>query len=97
MTPNGVAASNAWRNSARSIGDILVLSDIVCPRAYIGLPFCNQAFYVAASCYVKGESCSAYYRLMLTSRIATRTASSAPSNDGGLNTYRLILNPRNLG
>lgn len=51
ITPNGVA----WRSSARTIGDILVLSDIVCPRAYIGLPFCNQAFYVAGSCYVKGK------------------------------------------
>ena len=52
ITPNGVA----WRSSARTIGDILVLSDIVCPRAYVGLPFCNQAFYVAGSCYVKGGS-----------------------------------------
>ena len=55
ITPNGIAASNAWRNSARTIGDILVLSDIICPKAYAALPFCNQAFYVAGSCYVKGK------------------------------------------
>lgn len=55
VTPNGLAASNVWRNSARTIGDILVLSDIVCPKAYLSLPFVNQAFYVAGSCYVKGE------------------------------------------
>ena len=51
ITPNGAA----WRSSARTIGDILVLSDIVCPRATLGLPFCNQAFFVAASCFVKGD------------------------------------------
>ena len=56
VTPNRLAASNVWRNSARTIGDILVLSDIICPESYLALPFCNQAFYVAGSCYVKGGS-----------------------------------------
>lgn len=55
VTPNAVAASNLWRNSARTIGDVLVLSDILNPNAYLSLPFCNQAFFVAGCCYVKGE------------------------------------------
>jgi len=54
-TPNSATASNLWRNSARTIGDILVLSDIICPLAYCALPFVNQAFFVAGCCYVKGE------------------------------------------
>ncbi|OCF32312.1 hypothetical protein I316_05980 [Kwoniella heveanensis BCC8398] len=53
VTPNAVAASNLWRNSARTIGDVLVLSDILNPNAYLSLPFCNQAFFVAGCCYVK--------------------------------------------
>ncbi|WWC61511.1 uncharacterized protein I303_104095 [Kwoniella dejecticola CBS 10117] len=53
VTPNAVAASNLWKNSARTIGDVLVLSDILNPNAYLSLPFCNQAFYVAGCCYVK--------------------------------------------
>ncbi|WWD10505.1 hypothetical protein V865_008641 [Kwoniella europaea PYCC6329] len=53
VTPNAVAASNLWKNSARTIGDVLVLSDIINPNAYLSLPFCNQAFYVAGCCYVK--------------------------------------------
>lgn len=52
-TPNTVAASNLWRNSARTIGDVLVLSDIINPNSYLSLPFCNQAFHVAGCCYVK--------------------------------------------
>jgi len=54
-TPNSATASNLWRNSARTIGDILVLSDIICPLAYCALPFVNQAFFVAGCCYVKGK------------------------------------------
>ncbi|KAK8853507.1 hypothetical protein IAR55_004214 [Kwoniella newhampshirensis] len=53
VTPNAIAASHLWRNSARTIGDILVLSDIINPTAYLTLPFCNQAFYVAGCCYIK--------------------------------------------
>jgi hypothetical protein len=49
------AASNLWRNSARTIGDILVLSDITNPYSYFALPFVNQAFFVAGCCYIKGE------------------------------------------
>ncbi len=43
-----------WRNSARTIGDILVLSDIINPFTYLSLPFVNQSFFVAGCCYVKG-------------------------------------------
>lgn len=53
-----MTVNNMWRNSARTIGDILVLSDIINPFTYVALPFVNQAFYVAGSCYVKGESSS---------------------------------------
>ncbi|WVW83535.1 hypothetical protein I302_105556 [Kwoniella bestiolae CBS 10118] len=53
VTPNAVAASNLWKNSARTIGDVLVLSDIINPNAYLSLPFCNQAFFVTGCCYVK--------------------------------------------
>jgi hypothetical protein len=56
ITPNGMAAAHAWRHSARTIGEILVLSDVVCPKAYAALPFCNQAFFVAGSCFVNGQS-----------------------------------------
>ncbi|KAK4687588.1 hypothetical protein P7C73_g2528, partial [Tremellales sp. Uapishka_1] len=52
-TPNAIAASNLWRNSARTIGDILVLSDIITPTSYLSLPFCNQAFYVSGCCFIK--------------------------------------------
>jgi hypothetical protein len=51
-----MTVNNMWRNSARTIGDILVLSDIINPFTYVALPFVNQAFYVAGSCYVKGKS-----------------------------------------
>jgi hypothetical protein len=57
-TPQTMTVNNMWRNSARTIGDILVLSDIINPFTYVALPFVNQAFYVAGSCYVKGESSS---------------------------------------
>ncbi|KAK1921479.1 hypothetical protein DB88DRAFT_513497 [Papiliotrema laurentii] len=46
-------APDAWRHSARIIGDILVLSDIINPFAYHALPFVNQAFFVAGCCYIK--------------------------------------------
>ncbi|KAL7424239.1 hypothetical protein Q5752_001825 [Cryptotrichosporon argae] len=52
-TPNSATASTLWRNSARTIGDILVLADIINPHAYFALPFVNQAWYVAGCCYVK--------------------------------------------
>jgi len=55
-TPNSSTVSSIWRNSARTIGDILVLSDIINGHSYLALPFVNQAFYVAGCCYVKGES-----------------------------------------
>jgi hypothetical protein len=55
-TPNSATVSSVWRNSARTIGDILVLSDIINGHSYLALPFVNQAFYVAGCCYVKGES-----------------------------------------
>lgn len=54
VTPNTATTSSLWRNSARTIGDILVLSDIINPYAYFALPFVNQAFFVAGCCYVKG-------------------------------------------
>jgi len=56
LTPTSLAASNLWHNSARTIGDILVLSDIIDPFAYHALPFVNQAFFVAGCCYIKGLS-----------------------------------------
>ncbi|ORY29983.1 fungal-specific transcription factor domain-domain-containing protein [Naematelia encephala] len=52
-TPNSATANSLWRNSARTIGDILVLSDIINPYSYFALPFVNQAFFVAGCCYVK--------------------------------------------
>lgn len=53
-TPTVSAASaNVWRNSARTIGDMLVLSDVIDPFAYLALPFANQSFYVAGCCYIK--------------------------------------------
>lgn len=55
-TPNSATANSLWRNSARTIGDILVLSDIINSHSYLALPFVNQAFYVAGCCYVKGTS-----------------------------------------
>jgi hypothetical protein len=54
-TPNSATVSSIWRNSARTIGDILVLSDIINGHSYLALPFVNQAFYVAGCCYVKGK------------------------------------------
>lgn len=59
-TPQTMTVNNMWRNSARTIGDILVLSDIINPFTYVALPFVNQAFYVAGSCYVKGESLNSH-------------------------------------
>jgi hypothetical protein len=53
-TPNTATVNSLWRNSARTIGDILVLSDIINSHSYLALPFVNQAFYVAGCCYVKG-------------------------------------------
>lgn len=53
VTPNTAAASNLWRHSVRTIGDILVLSDIINPFMYFALPFVNQAWFVAGCCYVK--------------------------------------------
>lgn len=47
------ASANVWRNSARTIGDMLVLSDVIDPFAYLALPFANQSFYVAGCCYIK--------------------------------------------
>lgn len=47
------APASLWRNSVRTIGDILVLSDIIDPHAYFALPFTNQAWFVAGCCYVK--------------------------------------------
>jgi len=59
-TPNAQAATNLWRNSARTIGDILVLSDVVNPCSYLALPFVNQAFYVAGCCFIKGKAKSLF-------------------------------------
>ena len=54
-TPTRAATASAvWSNSARTIGEILVLSDIVNPFAYIPLELANQCFYVAACYYVRG-------------------------------------------
>lgn len=61
MTPN-TSAATLWRNSVRTIGDILVLSDIINPHAYFALPFVNQAWFVAGCCYVKGR-CSLLHLL----------------------------------
>lgn len=65
-TPHTMTVNNMWRNSARTIGDILVLTDIINPFTYVALPFVNQAFYVAGSCYVKGKSASSVSRLRPT-------------------------------
>ena len=57
---------NLWRNAVRTIGDILVLADIINPHAYYALPFTNQAFFVASCCHLKGEprySLAERYRL----------------------------------
>lgn len=53
-TPSAASITSLWRNSARTIGDILVLSDIISPTSYLALPFAVQPFYVASCCYVKG-------------------------------------------
>ena len=53
MTPSNTTASRLWQNSARTIGDILILSDIVNPFVYHALPFSNQPFVVAGCCYIK--------------------------------------------
>lgn len=67
-TPNTTTASTLWRNSVRTIGDILVLSDIINPQAYLAVPFTNQAFFVAACCYVWGESTGPLGWMKLTIR-----------------------------
>lgn len=55
VTPNTkVNAPDVWRNSVRTIGDILVLSDVIDPEGYLAIPYVNQAFYVAGCCYMKG-------------------------------------------
>jgi hypothetical protein len=59
-TPNTATVNSLWRNSARTIGDILVLSDIINSQSYLALPFVNQAFYVAGCCYVKGTVSSRF-------------------------------------
>jgi hypothetical protein len=41
-------------DSARTVGDILVLSDIIHPNAYLSIPFVNQSFYVAGCAYING-------------------------------------------
>jgi hypothetical protein len=79
-TPQTMTVNNMWRNSARTIGDILVLSDIINPFTYVALPFVNQAFYVAGSCYVKGmsshvPSCSGACERLLTSQRSSSTTS----------------------
>jgi hypothetical protein len=48
--------STSWRESVRTIGDILVLTDIINPHAYLAIPLINQCLYVAGCCYVKGMS-----------------------------------------
>ena len=55
ITPDAMATLNLWRHSARTIGDILVLSNVINPFVYLALPFVNQAFFVAGCCYIKGE------------------------------------------
>ena len=32
-----------------------MLSNVINPFVYLALPFVNQAFFVAGSCYIKGE------------------------------------------
>lgn len=53
MTPSNTTASRLWQHSARTIGDILIMSDIVNPFVYHALPFSNQPFVVAGCCYIK--------------------------------------------
>ncbi|ORX40132.1 hypothetical protein BD324DRAFT_260361 [Kockovaella imperatae] len=50
---HGMPLSAVWSNSARIIGEILVLCDIVNPWAYIPLELANQSLFVAASYYVR--------------------------------------------
>lgn len=52
-TPTRSTAARLWQNSARTIGDILMLSELVDPFAYHALPFANQPLFVAGSCYIK--------------------------------------------
>jgi hypothetical protein len=72
-------APDAWRHSARIIGDILVLSDIINPFAYHALPFVNQAFFVAGCCYIKGGWESLLQRRALTARGGEPTAQTVAS------------------
>jgi hypothetical protein len=48
------AVQTSVLDSARTIGDILVLSDIINPNAYLAIPFVNQSFYVAGCAYING-------------------------------------------
>jgi hypothetical protein len=48
------SASQLWKTSAQTIGEILVLSDIINPLAYAAQPLVNPAFYFASCCYIKG-------------------------------------------
>jgi hypothetical protein len=48
------AVQTSVLDSARTIGDILVLSDIIHPNAYLAIPFVNQSFYVAGCAYING-------------------------------------------
>jgi hypothetical protein len=71
--------ASLWRNSARTIGDILVLADIINPHAYFALPFVNQAWFVAGCCYVKGKRPSLVLPL-LTLEIEQQQALSRPAS-----------------
>ncbi len=93
MAPGSLAESTLWRYSIRTIGDILVLSDIIEPSAYISLPFVNQAFFVAGCCYIKGRpypDCMVSGLIPRRYRIAT-TASNSRSQPP-LPPYRVIHN-----
>ena len=55
ITKDTASVATIWENSARKIGDILSMSDVVDPFTFISLPFVNQAFFVAGCCNAKGE------------------------------------------
>jgi len=93
VAPGSLAESTLSRYSIRTIGDILVLSDIIEPSAYISLPFVNQAFFVAGCCYIKGRpypDCMVSGLIPRRYRIAT-TASNSRSQPP-LPPYRVIHN-----
>lgn len=89
VTPNTATSNSLWRNSARTIGDILVLSDIINPHAYFALPFVNQAFFVAGCCYVKEIEQHALPQSLPASRMGSRAGSrvgsraSSPTHGAG--------------